>query len=105
MTTISPFSSIIFAACDPSSDVDGDDDKMDFSAVSRLTALCVYGPGHEGSRSFINVTVRGVMHRDAAPRNMMMLYDDRTGRYMVIDLELSEPIDGGVPELRPWMST
>ncbi|KAG6170360.1 hypothetical protein E4U51_000879 [Claviceps purpurea] len=40
---------------------------------------------------------RGVMHRDVAPRNMMMLYDDRTGRYMVIDLELSEPIDGGVP--------
>ncbi|KAG6239924.1 hypothetical protein E4U24_006670 [Claviceps purpurea] len=46
---------IIFAACDPSSDVDGDDDKMDFSAVPRLTALCVYGSAHEGSRSFINV--------------------------------------------------
>ncbi|KAG6164847.1 hypothetical protein E4U51_004785 [Claviceps purpurea] len=39
---------------------------------------------------------RRVMHRDAEPRNM--LYDARTGRYMVIDLELSEPIDGGVPE-------
>ncbi|KAG5989138.1 hypothetical protein E4U52_005895 [Claviceps spartinae] len=39
---------------------------------------------------------RRVMHRDAAPRNM--LYDARTGRYMVIDLELSEPIDGEVPE-------
>ncbi|KAG6096391.1 hypothetical protein E4U30_001578 [Claviceps sp. LM220 group G6] len=38
---------------------------------------------------------RRVMHRDAAPRNM--LYDARTGRYMVIDLEMSEPIDGGVP--------
>ncbi|KAG5960102.1 hypothetical protein E4U58_004755 [Claviceps cyperi] len=39
---------------------------------------------------------RRVMHRDAAPRNM--LYDARTGKYMVIDLERSEPIDGGVPE-------
>ncbi|KAG6129061.1 hypothetical protein E4U12_004924 [Claviceps purpurea] len=39
---------------------------------------------------------RRVMHRDAAPRNM--LYDARTGKYMVIDLELSEPIDEGVPE-------
>ncbi|KAG6052182.1 hypothetical protein E4U17_005919 [Claviceps sp. LM77 group G4] len=39
---------------------------------------------------------RGVMHRDAAPRNM--LYDYRTGKYMVIDLELSEQIDGEVPE-------
>ncbi|KAG5950617.1 hypothetical protein E4U58_001547, partial [Claviceps cyperi] len=39
---------------------------------------------------------RRVMHRDAAPRNM--LYDARTGKYMIIDLELSEPIDGGVPE-------
>ncbi|KAG6313837.1 hypothetical protein E4U22_000598 [Claviceps purpurea] len=39
---------------------------------------------------------RRVMHRDAEPRNM--LYDARTGRFMVIDLELSEPIDGGVSE-------
>ncbi|KAG6101515.1 hypothetical protein E4U30_001929 [Claviceps sp. LM220 group G6] len=36
------------------------------------------------------------MHRDAAPRNM--LYNDRTGKYVVVDLELSESIDGGVPE-------
>ncbi|KAG6040372.1 hypothetical protein E4U17_001996 [Claviceps sp. LM77 group G4] len=39
---------------------------------------------------------RRVMHRDAAPRNM--LYDARTGKYMVIDLELSEPINEEVPE-------
>ncbi|KAG6104891.1 hypothetical protein E4U13_008179 [Claviceps humidiphila] len=39
---------------------------------------------------------RRVMHRDAAPRNM--LYDDRTGRYMVIDLEMSKPIDEEVLE-------
>ncbi|KAG5987033.1 hypothetical protein E4U52_007966 [Claviceps spartinae] len=39
---------------------------------------------------------RRVMHRDAAPRNM--LYDDRTGRYMVVDLEMSKPIDEEVLE-------
>ncbi|KAG6309327.1 hypothetical protein E4U22_004024 [Claviceps purpurea] len=36
------------------------------------------------------------MHHDAAPRNM--LYDDRTGRYMVVDLEMSKPIDEEVLE-------
>ncbi|KAG6059484.1 hypothetical protein E4U17_006213 [Claviceps sp. LM77 group G4] len=39
---------------------------------------------------------RRVMHHDAAPRNM--LYDDRTGRYMIIDLEMSKPIDEEVLE-------
>ncbi|KAG6097182.1 hypothetical protein E4U30_000879 [Claviceps sp. LM220 group G6] len=37
-----------------------------------------------------------VLHRDAAPRNV--LYDDCTGRYMVVDLEMSEPIDEEVLE-------
>ncbi|KAG6214122.1 hypothetical protein E4U50_000615 [Claviceps purpurea] len=37
-----------------------------------------------------------VMHHDAAPRNM--LYDDCTGRYMVVDLEMSKPIDEEVLE-------
>ncbi|KAG6094825.1 hypothetical protein E4U31_006140 [Claviceps sp. LM219 group G6] len=39
---------------------------------------------------------RRVMHHDAAPRNM--LYDDCSGRYMVVDLELSKPIDEEVLE-------
>ncbi|KAG6267028.1 hypothetical protein E4U47_005466 [Claviceps purpurea] len=39
---------------------------------------------------------RRVMNHDAAPRNM--LYDDRTGRYMVVDLEMSKPIDEEVLE-------
>ncbi|KAG6093393.1 hypothetical protein E4U30_004350, partial [Claviceps sp. LM220 group G6] len=37
-----------------------------------------------------------VMHRDAAPRNM--LYDDCTDRYMIVDLEMSKPIDEEVLE-------
>ncbi|KAG5931245.1 hypothetical protein E4U59_000471 [Claviceps monticola] len=37
-----------------------------------------------------------VMHHDAAPRNM--LYDTCTGRYMVVDLEMSKPIDREVLE-------
>ncbi|KAG6093394.1 hypothetical protein E4U30_004351 [Claviceps sp. LM220 group G6] len=37
-----------------------------------------------------------VMHHDAAPRNM--LYDDCSGRYMVVDLEMAKPIDREVLE-------
>ncbi|KAG6112733.1 hypothetical protein E4U13_004161 [Claviceps humidiphila] len=37
-----------------------------------------------------------VMHHDAAPRNM--LYDDCTDRYMIVDLEMSKPIDEEVLE-------
>ncbi|KAG6309976.1 hypothetical protein E4U22_003577 [Claviceps purpurea] len=40
---------------------------------------------------------RRVMHHDAAPRNM--LYDDCTGRYMLVDLEMSKPIDEEVLEV------
>ncbi|KAG6093398.1 hypothetical protein E4U30_004355 [Claviceps sp. LM220 group G6] len=39
---------------------------------------------------------RRVMHHDAAPRNV--LYDDCTGRYMVVDLEMAKPIDEEVLE-------
>ncbi|KAG6050439.1 hypothetical protein E4U39_004088 [Claviceps sp. Clav50 group G5] len=39
---------------------------------------------------------RRVIHRDAAPRNM--LYDGRTGRYMVIDLEMSKQMIEEVPQ-------
>ncbi|KAG5912625.1 hypothetical protein E4U61_000323, partial [Claviceps capensis] len=59
--------------------------KVDKSAVRQVLA------------TLAQLHKRRVMHRDAAPRNM--LYDARTGKYMVIDLELSEPIDGGVPEV------
>ncbi|KAG5957560.1 hypothetical protein E4U58_005856 [Claviceps cyperi] len=58
--------------------------KVDYSVVRQVL------------EALVQLHQRRVMHRDAAPRNM--LYNARTGKYMVIDLELSEPIDGGVPE-------
>ncbi|KAG6174206.1 hypothetical protein E4U51_002865 [Claviceps purpurea] len=58
--------------------------KFDDSVVSQMLA------------TLAQLHQRGVIHRDAAPRNM--LYDDRTGRYMVIDLEMSKPINEEVPQ-------
>ncbi|KAG6162716.1 hypothetical protein E4U11_002478 [Claviceps purpurea] len=57
--------------------------KFDDSVVSQMLA------------TLAQLHQRGVIHRDAAPRNI--LYDDRTGRYMVIDLEMSKPINEEVP--------
>ncbi|KAG6252494.1 hypothetical protein E4U23_008697 [Claviceps purpurea] len=83
-------------------DKDGDVTRTHRQEQNIIAAACRHHPGVCGNgaqRHPIWLHQRGVMHRDAAPRNMMMLYDDRTGRYMVIDLELSDPpIDGGVPE-------
>ncbi|KAG6252929.1 hypothetical protein E4U24_000129 [Claviceps purpurea] len=58
--------------------------KFDDSVVSQMLA------------TLAQLHQRGVIHRDAAPRNI--LYDDRTGRYMVIDLEMSKPINEEVPQ-------
>ncbi|KAG6059483.1 hypothetical protein E4U17_006212 [Claviceps sp. LM77 group G4] len=58
--------------------------KFDDSVVSQVLA------------TLAQLHQRRVIHRDAAPRNM--LYDDRTGRYMVIDLEMSKPINEEVPQ-------
>ncbi|KAG6090129.1 hypothetical protein E4U30_008220 [Claviceps sp. LM220 group G6] len=58
--------------------------KFDDSVVSQVLA------------TLAQLHQNGVIHRDAAPRNM--LYDERTGRYMVIDFEMSRPMNEEVPQ-------